>query len=70
MNIHLSNIMSEILDPLADNCGGMETTSTEDLLSEVDKVNTMLINASNDPMCDKKLKNDIKNMLLLGADAV
>ena len=70
MNIHLSNLMSEILDPLADNCEGIETVSTEDLLSEVDQINSYLIKASNDPNCDKKLRQDIKQMVLIGADAV
>ena len=64
MNIHLSNLMSEILDPLADNCGGIETVSTEDLLSEVDKLNDFLIKTSNDPNCDIKIKHEIQNMIL------
>ena len=40
MNLHLSEIISDILEPLVETLGGDEVISTEDLLAQVDILNT------------------------------
>ena len=39
MNFHLSNLVSQILEPLADDVGKHEGISSEDLLANIDDIN-------------------------------
>ena len=68
MNLHLNNILSEILEPLANNCGVVDVVSLEEMLAEVDSVNRYLLEARKD--CDSKLKKDKESLLLIGADMI
>ena len=67
MNIHMNNLLSEIIEPIANITGGAEKISTEDMLSEVDKVNNLLLEASKS--ANEKVKREISNLVLIGADA-
>ena len=64
MNVHLSNIISEVLEPLAERVGTNEIISSEDLLSKVDKVNKQL-----QTMHAEGKAEELNNMVLIGADA-
>ena len=70
MNLHLNDILSKILEPLADRRGGIEVVSSEEFLGEIYKVNHFLCKASFDPECSPKLKKELQSMVLIGADAV
>ena len=70
MNIHLQNLLSEVLKPIAENNGGVEAISSEDMLSSIDRLNRYIEDISNDPKCDPNTKRSIQETVLVGADAV
>ena len=61
MNVFLSDILSEVLEPVAENIGANEVCSSEDLLNTIDQVNKKL----------EALKNtkESEEIVLLAADA-
>ena len=60
MNVHLSSIVSEVLDPLAEHIGKYEVISSEDLLNHIDDLNEKL-----KTMTSEKTEK----VTLIGADA-
>ena len=66
MNCQLSNILSELLEPIAEmSTNSKEVISSEDLLSRVDKINKKL--KKRQAMGDNT--DTLDNLILLGADA-
>ena len=68
MNLHLNNLVSEVLEPLGNSCGGMEVCSSEEMLSDIDRLNLKLLDMSKSK--DENIRRKACNLLLLGADAV
>ena len=60
INVHLSNLISEVLEPLADKVGVNEVTSSEDMLATIDKLNKEFRNTE---------VQDLDDLVLIGADA-
>ena len=63
LNFHLQNILSDVIEPLAEEVeGSIEVGSTEDLLHEVDRLN--------DWWKKNMMEDDQDEVMLLGCDAV
>ena len=63
LNYHLQNILSDVVEPLAEEVrGGIEVGSTEDLLHEVDQLNKWWM--------ENKIGEDLGDVMILGCDAV
>ena len=70
MELHLQNLISEVLEPVANNNGGVKAMSSEDMLASIDRLNDHLIKVSNGPNCDPATKKSILNAVLVGAVAL
>ena len=67
MNYHLSNIISELLEPIADQSpDSVEVLPSEDMLSSIDKLNKELEQTI---ALGGKEREKIRDLILIGADA-
>ena len=62
MNIHMNNLLAEIIEPLTQCQESAAVVSSEALLAEVDKLNKELETESNSQ--NPKVQRDLKNLLL------
>ncbi len=63
-NFHLQNLLSEIIEPIAEEVhGGIEVSSTEDLMAKLDDINNKL-------ETDKDMQDKLEDMMILASDAV
>ena len=64
LNYHLQNLLSEVIEPIAEEVhGGIEVSSTEDLMAKLDTINSKLDK-------DPKMQEKLEDMMILASDAV
>ena len=73
MGIHLNNILSEFVEPIADNVEGkIEVISAEDMLNKIDRLNKLIEVQEKEKQEGIEVKEmiDLGEAILTGADAV